>query len=116
MIFIRLCEAERWCEHNTGGASPSPTEVCEEAFVCAKPKDRANIIREDMESSPTDYILFGTVGADSISARKKQTARTTKMAENRISLLNRRGRRPRRPEKQTARINNMAAHQIPHLL
>ena len=27
MISIRLCEAKRWCEHNTGGASPSPTEI-----------------------------------------------------------------------------------------
>ena len=55
----------------------APCRVCGRPFVCAPLKDRANIIREDMESSPTDYILFRTVGADSISARMKQTARTT---------------------------------------
>ena len=28
-------------EHNTGGASPSPTEIERDPFVCVYPKDRA---------------------------------------------------------------------------
>ena len=51
-VTVYLCEAERKSEHNTGGASPSPTEVCERAFVCAKPKDSANNVAAGCKHTP----------------------------------------------------------------
>ena len=39
---VHFFSAKGLCEHNTGGASPSPTEVCEGASVSAKPKDIAD--------------------------------------------------------------------------
>ena len=56
MIFVCLCAAERRCEQCYGRPMVAPT----------------------------DYILFRTVGADSISARIKQTARTNNMAVHKI--------------------------------
>ena len=39
---VHSFSAKGLCEHNTGGASPSPTKIVRDPFICAKPKDSAN--------------------------------------------------------------------------
>ena len=68
------------CEHNTGGASPSPTEVCERTFVCAKPKDSANNAAAGCKHTPLRSVA---------SLLRKHCPRPTEIERDRLLVRSR---------------------------
>ena len=118
-----------------GGPPSSRKKALDKCEHRLKPKDRASNVTAGCKHTPLRSVASllrkhcpRPTNADQYSACSRKIMRTTlraihespvknnrreqnAMVENRIPLLNRRGRRPRRPvKKQTARTNTTAAH------
>ena len=87
---VHFFSAKRLCEHNTGGASPSPTEVCEGASVSAKPKDGANNVAAGASPRPTNVDQYSACSRKIERTRMRAiTYLRSKCAMKRSEILNR---------------------------